>query len=335
MMEQLLGMLTSIDQKPQCIGDRIIIQPTGGRVIGLFPDKTHNALWENPALGSRSDAKTLFSDSGWKNYGGIRAWISPEAETNIADPEKFWESYEVPAAMDPAEYQLVDRDDISVTLKTDLPLYFHRHNARIHLELTRRFSVMNHEVEVRNLGVSAVGIRIESVLCGVGALPATVRPALWNLIQVPGGGRITIPLSGPTTPRAFIGEPSYSTDGVKLTCKVRTDASFKFGLQAECISGSVFYHRRDGEYASLLVSRNAVLDRRFYSDYPVEDPSETGYVQQFYVDDGGLGRFGEIEYHSACIEPNVRNEVADKHEVIAYFGEAGAIDSLCAELVPG
>ena len=88
----------------------------------------------------------------------------------------------------------------------------------------------------------------------------------------------------------------------------------------------MFYHLPGPPKALLLESVNSVLDERLYADYPAEDPEDTGYLQQVYVDDGAMGGFGELEYHSACIDPIDRKQVADSCEVVAYSGDAEALD---------
>ena len=348
-MRSLQKNLEACGLNPIRIADSILVLPNGGRVIGLYPDGERNALWVNPVFDSTSSAADFLESPEWQNSGGARAWISPEAETNVGDLDRFWETYEVPHTMDPASYTVVAQDARSVTVKTDMELLFHRHDVIVPLELTRRISLTERSPADVPAGVAATGFRLDSTLSVAREVPDSIRPAIWNLTQVPGGGRFVIPLpkrvdantesvveaviNASVSPRACIGEPAYQIEQKHLICEVRAEVSFKFALKSTDCTGVSCYFLEGEDRSTLVVCRNTVLNGSLYSDYPADDPGDTGYVEQFYVDDGALGGFGEIEHHSVHIEPGKRNAIADTSEVTAYSGARESIDELLQRIV--
>src|SRR5450759_5032804 len=79
----------------------VMVLPAYGRVIGLWSDcGRENHFWVNPAFLESKETK----NSGWINPGGDRLWLSPELEFFISDLNRPWETYSVPACLDPGNY---------------------------------------------------------------------------------------------------------------------------------------------------------------------------------------------------------------------------------------
>ena len=307
--------------------------PFGGRVIALSPDSETNALWTNPALDSPDSARSFLESDDWLNSGGDRTWISPEIDTNVGDPSRFAETYQVPRAMDPAAYQVTSRRPDSVTVETDMELRFNRSGRVVPLHLVKCVTVVKPPVDVPE-GVSAAGYTLEVTLTAKRPLPPEVRPGIWNLLQVPGGGTITIPVRGAAQTAAFIGKPIFRAEGGLVECEVNTDAGFKFGIHADNSLGAMHYLRGDGEHAVLISRLFEVKEAGTYADVPCNDPEAHGYIHQIYVDDGNFGGFGELEHHSPAIgEQNGESAVRDRSQVWAFSGSAEAIAPLRNDLL--
>jgi len=136
-MNELPAVLRSAGQNPVMLRDKVLVSPLGGRVLGLYPAPDVNVLWVNPKLESEATAAGFLADPGWVNMGGHRSWISPEIETNVGDAGRFWETYEVPKAMDPAHFHAVTAGDDAVTFETNMDFAFKHHACDVRLKVAR------------------------------------------------------------------------------------------------------------------------------------------------------------------------------------------------------
>jgi hypothetical protein len=300
------------------LGSKMLVLPFGGRVIGLYPRPDLNAVWVNPALASVEAAKPFLADPGWVNLGGDRTWISPEIDTHVKNPGSMFDGYEVPKVVDPAAYEVTARDERSVTLTSTMAVPFRRSGETVRMTVSRTIELLDAPPFELPDGTDGAGYRQEATLTI--DEPVAARPALWNILQVPGGGQIEIPVRSGTRPRAFIGEPVYELEDERLRCRVDTDASFKFSLVANDCRGLMRYFNGSGPTDLLLMRRFPVCDTSRYADVSCTDPDDLGHVQQIYVDDGALGGFGELEYHSPAIGSAGEQSVTDCSEVWAFAG---------------
>ena len=323
-MKALTAVLREVEQEPVVLENRVLVLPHGGRVMGLSVDGDMNTHWVNPALGSVASAAELLSDPGWANLGGDRTWISPELETHIADPARFADTYEVPKAVDPAEYRITEQDDRSISLSTDMQLEFKQSGVTVDLKLSKSVSLLDEPPLELPEGVDWAGYAMHTRLES-DALPANVFPAAWHILQVPGGGRIILPVHPGAQPRAFIGDPVYRDEGDAITCDVDTAQSFKFSLHARDCTGLLIYLQLDADQPYMLIRKLSVLDEDLYTDVPCDDLSDTGYVEQVYVDDGGFGGFGELEYHTTALGKHAAKAVSDANMVWALTGDAASL----------
>lgn len=340
---ELVSLLDGAGDDPVVLGGRIVVLPDAGRVVGLFPTDEENALWVNEAA---------FDEVGlqsWPNHGGDRVWISPEQDTMLAAQPDGSFGITIPPELDPAGYAVISRDDLSCELRASAAVRFRRACETVELEWSRRIEALSDAPHLHGR-LSAAGYRVTTTLrAAEPPLPDEVQPAIWSILQVPPGARIAVPTHRAARRiHAFIGTPVVDADeeGV-LTCEVRADASFKFGLQigdsrgvslaelgraGEAIVGVATGEAGAGEPLTLVVREFDRFPATTYSDVPADDPGATGFVHQIYVDDGGLGGFGELEHHSPYLREEDGYRVTDVSYTYAYRGKADGIARVRAAL---
>ncbi len=318
----LSAMLRNAGQTAVTLADQVLVTPFGGRVLGLFPEPGINAFWVSPALADAGATKRLLAAPGWINLGGDRTWVSPEVETHIAEPSRQPVEIIVPKAIDPGAYRVTAAGDASVTLANDVELFFHGTGAPVRLALTKTVTSLAPPPLVN--GVHGAGYALELTLRATAPLPASARPALWDLVQVGGGGTIILPVRTGAVPRTFSGQPVYSMHGTRLCCAVGGGRSFKLAIHANDCRGAMAYLNTESTPALLVVRTFDVLEPSRYTDAPCNDLRATGYVQQVYVDDGALGGFGELEHHSGALSPGA-DSVTDHSRTWAFTGSPAAL----------
>ena len=72
-----------------CLGEKLLVLPFGGRVLGVYPDEKRNVFGTNPDLESVSSIRSFFGGGGWLNIGGDRTWISLFPVSSFGTPEVF------------------------------------------------------------------------------------------------------------------------------------------------------------------------------------------------------------------------------------------------------
>ncbi len=310
--------LSACGQHPILLDRRVLVLPHGARVLALFPDGQTNLIWTNPALAAADTAKTLLADTGWANLGGDRTWISPEIDTHVTDPSDWSNGYAVPKSVDPADYSVCALEDRSVTLESSMHVYFGRAGANLRLSVRKTVALLDTPpFESRD---ECVGYR-QTCKLTVDPMPGcNARPGLWQILQVPGGGSIRVPVRPGARPRTFFGKPVYELNGERLRCEVRTDVNSKFSLVAGDCCGKMIYRNRIAGRDALVVRTFQVHDVSAYADVSSGAPDDIGHVQQFYVDDGALGGFGEMEYHSPAVEAAYGGTVEESSDVWAVIG---------------
>jgi hypothetical protein len=153
-----------------------------------------------------------------------------------------------------------------------------------------------------------------------------MRPGLWNIIQVPGGGEIIVATKKGAKPKTFIGEPVLTVKEDAVKCKIKTHKSFKFSIKASFSRGVLINFHHVGKSASLIVRKFFSGDDEMYADFPNTDHSDSGYSAQVYVDDGLLGGFGELEYHSPAL--NIDRGETDISDSSLTFGFSGPLKEI-------
>lgn len=323
-MKTFLDTLSTLGLERLRLGKTVVL-PFGGRVIGLCPQPDLNVLWTHPALSSAASAKALLA-SGWVNLGGDRTWISPEHELFVADASRPGETYRVPPELDPGSYGVVSQSATAVELKTSVSVNFYRSGCQGRLSISKRVTELAAPEFALPDGVSAAGYELACTLVAEGNLPAAVRPALWNLLQVPGGGDIVIPVKREASPVAYFGNQQWRRDEERLVAPVpAVSDSYKFGVMAGQCRGLMLYFHLASPQPFVVLRRFSVGSQEQYFDAPFTEQQRRGVVQQVYVDNGGLGGFGEMEHHSPAMIPGRCSEVKDVCTTWAFAGPPQAL----------
>jgi len=334
-MENYIETMTELGKPPVQLG-KVHVLPFGGRVLGLYPQEGMNALWINPALGSAASARALLTGGGWTNLGGDRTWVSPEFDLFVSDASRPMETYKVPAGLDPADYRVVSQSANMVELETAVAVDFYRSGGKGELSLRKRITELDAPGFALPLGVSAAGYELTCTLSAAGALPASARPAIWNLLQVPGCGDIIVPVKGSSAPVAYFGEQRWRQDGQRLVASVPVASEgYKFGVVADHCRGLMLYLNLAARQPFMILRRFSVGSQDQYFDAPFTDPQRRGVVQQVYVDNGAFGGFGEMEHHSPAMIPDRCSKVTDTCTTWAFAGPVDQLSELAETLLKG
>jgi hypothetical protein len=328
-MENYDKTLTELGKPPLWLTDKVCVLPFSGRVMGLYPEEGLNVLWTNPAMNSIVEAKRLLSGDVWTNLGGDRTWISPEIELFIKDMAQPMDSYCVPRAVDPGSYSILSQKNNEITLINEMPVEFFRNKCKISLILQKQIKPLYLPDFDLPSGISAAGYELKCTLYSPENASADIRPAVWNLLQVPGGGEIVVPLKNSQPPAPFFGEQVYKQDkGLVSALVPAMREGYKFGIHAGNCCGMMLYLNRKGTKPFLIVRQFDVHNAEEYFDVSFKTPKERGFPQQIYVDDGNFGGFGEMEHHSPAVIPKIRNSVKDISTTWAFSGHTTELDKL-------
>jgi len=326
-MEKLIQILEAGRQSAAVLGGKVVVTPFGGRILGLFPGSGKNLLWVNEQF--LSDPAAFFMQDDWRNIGGDRTWIAPELETN-GNPNL--PGYEVQRTMDPGSYKVVSSSGGEVVMEgTPIP-HFKTLNIDAPLKLTKTVRLLTAPPVPAGRGVACAGYEQMISLTAAEPLSAGVKPGAWNILQVPVGGEIHVPVKRKTAPRAFIGKPVFQCLTNEVVSTVKAKDSFKFCIHADDSRGMIFYlNTNDPDQATLLMRTFCIGPAACYSDVPGDDPTASGYMTQIYVAGAASGGFGEMEYHAPCLCAE-RTSVKDVSQVWGFIGPADAIVKLMDEL---
>lgn len=326
-------------------GGAVVCLERGARVIGLYTDaRADNALWLNKSLLETFMDNAGIGQKDW-NIGGDRTWISPELEYFVSDLRHFWTTYEVPASLDPGSYTKshVDRSNDQVTSYVQqFSLHAYRHRDQPDFSITKTISLIPDPVdrtgEMEDMeSYSYIGYQSDTALAiekSNGPLPAS----LWQLMQVPAGGRVIIATIDQAVVHDFF-EPVdlprlvLSEKAVYYTLDARQQQ--KISIKASHLQGRVGYEyaAADNE-AYLLVRQFQVQPDGDYRDASLSEPDDRGHCLQCYNDDGALGHFGEIEYHTPVMDSeNGINRLDDVSQVWCYRGSMSTLERIRKHLL--
>ncbi|MES2693277.1 MAG: hypothetical protein V4773_07370 [Verrucomicrobiota bacterium] len=341
-MKDLHHQLTSTGLNIAALGENILVSEFGGRILALAPDGKTNLLWINLATFKSGQIDKWRNGAEWPNLGGDRTWISPEVDTNLhrheefaaagnaPDPKRFGAAYEVPRAIDPANYLLARTED-GLRLSADMAVRWLRSGTKIDLQVERRITLIAKPPRTVRPGIAFCGYTQASRLSSLTPLQSA-RPGLWQLLQVPGGGTITAAAPPGIHPTAWIGNPAWTRTDTGISSELRTDASFKWSLRAAQCRGRLLNLRElDCDRAGLIVREFSVAADAAYADCPPHAPQDTGHACQVYVDDGAFGGFGEMEFHSPALFPGAPGSVAVTAHTWGFIGPSSEVRALHEE----
>ncbi len=294
----------------------VVLRRRGGREFGLHPAGGGNVLWRNPLP---------YPGSGWENPGGGRTWISPEAELFFPDQSAGWNAYTVPAELDPGDYRVLESTPESAVLGNRFEARFFASRRKLNLELEKRVTVLPRPDWLDSRAAFA-GYRLETRLCALEPVPEDVNPAIWNLLQLPPGGIITI--AGAGRPQIYFGRPGYEErDGVFSVGIPAAGESYKLGFRPPPGATTRLWYRN---HTSLVVREFRVSGNCF--DTPFPRGSAPACPLQVFSDNGTDGGFGEMEYHSEALTPE-RPVVVDHCSTWACVAETEVLETISEQLL--
>ncbi|MEW5980017.1 MAG: DUF6786 family protein [Acidobacteriota bacterium] len=345
MRDSLFNTLVDAGQSPIALegvcGGIATLLPKLGRVLALFPGESQNSLiWVNPRLYAAAGASELIEEAGWKNFGGDRTWLGPERDIFVRDLADPWNTYEVPSGIDPGNYGLEWAGN-SVKMRNSFSVVNHRLRRECSFQLTKQIIMIPNPLPQESMGAEIQAVKYigydQRTRLTLTSLEPAFQVDVWNLIQVPSGGEAIIPTLSETWPRDHFeptGESHLLVDADGVWFKIDAKERHKISITAAASTGRVGYLRRlAGDTWSLIVRNITVNPSGPYIDVPWDSNDEAGYAIQCYNDDGTLGDFGELEYHSTALDTNQARELADCSQVWAFEGPAECIKSVGKSLL--
>ncbi len=307
---ELANGLDSLQWKWWFLGDeesgRILVTERGARVLGIFPGMDDvNGLWVNPSLLEQAEANEW--RRAW-NSGGDRTWVAPEG-TFFIKRAGGEETYGVQSDLDPGNYRLVHRDASAIKFLQESNIKDHEHGQEVPISVEREVKLVPSPFHEKwqcllNYGdVSYAGYELRVTLAVRGDYSHPI--GIWNLIQIPAPGTIIVPTWFETEPTVILGDPLpvvTTLAGAGIRFEVDGQNRCKISIPALGAVGRLGFRNRLPDGSSGLLIRNFFVNPSgTHVDTPWDDPDDFGYAVQCYGDDGEIGAFGEMEYHSTAI----------------------------------
>ena len=309
---ELLEVLAAVGKPCRVVtnpdGTTVLLLPYGGRVLGLFaPGSEDNFYWTHPALGAEETARAFYASPNWHNSGGDRTWLAPEVDIflpKFPDTTTYWQ----PRELDPGRYEPVQGAG-GLELVNRLKLRLSRSGQEVELRMAKSVgpaaNPLRYERRLDLVGVQYAGYAQHTRLEILGD-HAEDGPmvGLWNLVQMPHGGNLLIPVFHRTEPKIWFGQiaPEDLIVGDRLIrYKMRAKGEHKLGVRAVATTGRVGYVFGTDKACSLIVRNFVVNPSGEYVDAPWKDPEDLGYSTQACNVNSALGAFSELEYHIPAI----------------------------------
>lgn len=320
----------------------IVVSSYGSRVYGPFFDEGASESWV-PASFADAEAFADLHRSGEWNVGGDRVWIGPEIEYMIPDRDRYWDTYDMPAALDPGTHVLTgDHGEAVMRRHMRLQPRLRSHAGHTSIDLSIRVRAAQdplRHVAVARDGVRFAGYQTEITLSQLAAAPVPAES--WMLLQVLAGGTALIggvPRMRVTDYYEPVGEllqPAPGGTAVRITGSDR----FKIGFAAPHVTGRMGYVRDlDDDQAVLFVRSSPVHAGLDYAEEPDFSPGHRGDALHIYNDDGGLGGFAEMEARGTPVDAvpfddGTARPVTDRFWSWWFRGPRAAVHEIARELV--
>lgn len=331
---QLIQSLNQLGMTYQILeadgGGHMIVLERGGRVIGVYNEEhSENAFWVHPQLSSTELAYGQYvSGIDW-NIGGDRTWISPEVEFNVADTSSFWESYRVQPSLDPGHYKFENnKEQGCLTLQQNFVVDAYRAHKQLTLDLKKRICLIPDPLKSIEkfhpaISYAYLGYSMECTLSILNDEPVSL--SLWNLVQLPAGGEIVISTRGKALVHDFFkptGPSHLSVLPGEVRFKLDAQSQHKISIKVNDVTGRAGYIREGTDGKHYLFIRQFDVDPSAeYGDVPAHALSDKGHCVQCYNDNGELGQFGELEYHTPMMDRSSGNNILqDTSQVGCYLG---------------
>jgi hypothetical protein len=324
-------------------GTRLLLLPYGARALGLYAaGSDKNFFWTNPPLSEIETARQLFAHSGWHNTGGGRTWVAPELDVFFPaeNSDRYWQ----PRALDMSDYA-VARAGGGVELSRSMSLHLARPDRDVKLKLSKWFGPAANPLRYERDMAAAVAAAQYAGYTERVALQSLDAPAdrpppvgIWNLLQLPAGGEMLVPLYSRAVPQKCFGDVPADRVTIEdhlLRVKVDFAGSHKIAVKGAALCGRTGYIYGQHDAWSLVVRNFFVNPSGEYIDVQRHDPTDYGYTfQMCRVDEAEFGSFCEMEYHAPALgawpEP-ARSE--DVSQVWAFRGTRETIDQIAQKLL--
>jgi hypothetical protein len=323
-------------------GTRLLLLPYGARVLGLYVgDDDASFYWNNPLLEDAKTARTMFAGNGWHNTGGDRTWIGPEWDTFFPAADSI--QYHQPRPLDMSDYA-VSRIGGGIQLSREMTLHLARPNRDAALRLAKWFGPAanplryDRDMESAAGAVQYAGYTQRVVLESLDKSGEPPAVDIWNLMQLPPGGELLVPLYSRAKPQRCFGDvpaDCVTLDDHLLRVRVDFPGSHKIAMKATSLCGRTGYVYAQGDRWSLVIRNFFVNPTGEYVDVQRHDPDDLGYAfQMCRVDEIEFGSFCEMEYHAPALGllPDVVQSV-DISQVWAFRGTRAAIDAIAGKLL--
>jgi len=280
-------------------GSMILVLRHGGRILGLFPPGCErNFFWTNQAIHTRETARQWAMSRDWHNSGGDRTWLAPEADFFFPEYPSL-EKYRPPVEFDPGDYRFEIADG-SPVLVSRFTLLSPGQQRSFVCELRKRVSAAPRPDYDDKLAYA--GYTLTTSLRLLSPLPDPPwRVGLWNLLQMPHGGELLIPVSCRPEVRVLFGdiggEDVETTERV-VRYRMHAQGNHKLGIGPEPLKGRAGYFYTDGDEACLIVRNFHVDPSGEYVDVPWSEPLGAGTAFQACNVNNDIGTFSELEYHA-------------------------------------
>ena len=287
-------------------------------------------------------ARDMFAGSGWHNTGGDRTWIAPELDTFFPDANsnQYWQ----PRQLDMSDYA-VERTGGGIQLSREMTLHLARSNRDVNLRLSKWFgpapNPLRHERDMAAI-IDSVQYAGYSQRVAMQSLDEStnLQPGvgIWNLVQLPHGGEMLVPLYSRAVPQKCFGDiPADRVVVEDHVLRIKTDfgGSHKIAVKAAALCGRTGYVHSRNDRWSLIVRNFFVNLSGQYIDVQRHDTDDYGYAfQMCRVDELEFGSFCEMEYHApalGALPDPARSE--DVSQLWAFRGTRSAIDAITRKLL--
>jgi hypothetical protein len=282
----------------------LLVTVHAARILAChLPGVPGNLFWHAPALADAASAKRLLDAR--EAPGGDRLWIAPEVAFNWPDLgaarlQPFGENYKLPAAMDPADWRIVENQPGHLQLTTQMTLMDHRVEKSITLRVGRQLDVIDRPAALAK-SVRCASYTIRNDLTILSGDKGAVAGA-WGLLQVPLGGVLVCPtvtpVRQPTRYYDSFRAKDIKCDKTSVRMSAHGDRIIKMGLSPTQTTGRMAYVRRAGKLTTAIVRFFLPVPGAPYVDVPrSSDGFLGGDALQAFCDDGCFGGFAEMEYH--------------------------------------
>jgi hypothetical protein len=311
-------------------GSTLLVLPYGGRVLGLYASgSSENFLWTNPVLNKPESAKAFYASDEWHNSGGDRTWLAPEADLffpDFPDLKRYFQQ----RSLDPGRYE-ASKTAAGLRLVNRLTCTLSRAKCAVDLEISKTLSPaanpLRYERTARELlKLEDAGYMQQTSLAMIGeSVDTPVQVGAWNLLQMPHGGELLVPVYAKTQPLIVFGDipPEDLTASDRLVrYRMRSLSTHKISVRAVATAGRVGYTYSTGKQSVLVVRNFFVNPSGEYVDAPWTDMDDLGYsVQACNVVEERLGHFSELEYHIPAVGQGTgRTRCDDWSQVWAFRG---------------